>query len=299
MSQEKPESRSREDNEEAKRQQERKQQIENGIWRPRIFAPFPEVICAASTKQYPDLIYLREPDRLEQGINQRKIRASRSLIAFLRKLDPTLNLGFLAYPELAHSINVRFIGYPEVEYYIRPKRRKLERTDGAITQIPGLTLMILGADCPSVGVYDPRHKAIGVFHSGWKGTAANIAFRGLRQMREAFETNPNEIYATVGPGISSNYEVGGDVYQAFLDSGNFSQEALEQIFQSRGNGKYNLNLHQAILSELLRAGVPQERIEITSLRTDQDNDLFPSHRLEAKPEGGSSADRFAFVMALK
>jgi copper oxidase (laccase) domain-containing protein len=62
----------------------------------------------------------------------------------------------------------------------------------------------------------------------------------------------------------------------------------------RGEGKYSLNLHKAILLELLKAGIPRGNIEVTSLRTDLDNDLFPSFRLE-----GGKADRFMFAMGLK
>jgi len=280
---------------EAERQREREEQIKEGIWQPKIFEDSPEVICAASTKEFPGLIYLRAPERLEEGIfNPNKIKAGKSLARFLQAIDPNFRPEKVVCPELAHSTSVRFIGRLEIRAYLWPKRRKILKTDGLITQEPDVILMVLSADCPPVGVYDPRHKAIGVFHSGWKSTAGNIIVKGLEQMRSVFGTHPRDIYAVVGPGISSDYEVGEDVYQRFLKSRNFSAEELAQIFQPKDKEKYNLSLHQAILLELLKAGVSADHIEITSLRTDLDKDLFPSHRRE-----GEAADRFAFIMALK
>jgi copper oxidase (laccase) domain-containing protein len=109
---------------------------------------------------------------------------------------------------------------------------------------------------------------------------------------------PENIYVVIGPGISENYEVGEDVYEEFLNSGNFTKSEVDKIFKKKGEGKYgegkyNLDLFKAINFEILKEGIPKNHIEITSLRTDKNNDLFPSYRLE-----GKKADRFAFVIGL-
>ncbi|MGC8981537.1 MAG: polyphenol oxidase family protein [Minisyncoccia bacterium] len=274
---------------ENKREKERREQIKEGIWFPKIFKDFP-VICAASTKEFPGFIYLRNPKRFEEEMNIKKAKAARNLILFLRKLNPNLNPKFIAYPELAHTTNIKIIREEDIEKI--KEKIKIENTDGLITAINNLPLIILGADCPSIGVYDKENNVIGVFHSGWKGTAGNIVGNGLEILKKEFNSNSKNIYVVVGPGISEDYEVGEDVYLKFLNSGIFSKNELRKIFKEKKD-KYNLDLFKAINFELLKTGIPEKQIEITSLRTDRDNDLFPSYRKE-----GKEADRFAFLLAL-
>ncbi len=281
--------------EEVRRQKEREEQIKDGVWRPKILAPYSgKVVCGASTRRFAGLIYLRDEERFSHPINKaEKVRAARSLIEFLRALDTELDPKKVVYPELAHTTNVVLVDEKLVRKHIEP-RLKIEQTDGLITQLLGYTLMILGADCPSIAVYDPKHQAMGLFHSGWRGTAGGIAIEGIKKMQEAFGSSPSDLIAVVGPGYSANYEVRGDVLEAFRKGGMFSEAELGQIFRPKDEEHFSLDLHRAIGLELQKAGIPSSQIEITSLRTDLDNDLFPSHRKEK-----GQADRFAFAIALK
>lgn len=276
------------------RQVERETQIKDGIWRPRIFENFPQIDCAVATKQFgPGWVYLRESNRFESPRNLEKIRLARVLIKLAREIDPKLDPHEIVYPELAHTDNIVVVDENIIENYARSKKRLLQ-TDGVITKRPGTALMILTADCPSVGVYDPQNQAIGVFHSGWRGTAFNIINEGIIKMVQEFKTDPKDLIAVVGPGFSQNYEVKDDVLDAFRRSSQFSAEELEQIFIKVDAEHYYLDLFLAIKLQLLKMGVPEGQIEITSLRTDLDNDLFPSYRLE-----GKEADRAPFLMYLK
>ena len=47
--------------------------------------------------------------------------------------------------------------------------------DGLITNVPGVLLAIYVADCGAVYLIDEKNKAIGLVHSGKKGTDAEIA----------------------------------------------------------------------------------------------------------------------------
>jgi len=275
-------------------EREREEQIKDGVWRPKILAPFREVVCGASTKSFPGLIYLRNPDRFKEPLTEpQKVRAAKSLISFIRALDPGLDPKKVAYPELSHSTNVVVLDEQTAKRHVEP-RIKIENTDGLISQLKGYTLMILGADCPSIALFDPKTHSVGVFHSGWRGTAQGIVIEGAKKMQEVFAANPSDFYAVVGPGYSRNYEVREDVLEAFRASQIFSEEELNRFFVRKDEEHFNLDLHQALALELQKAGVPENQTEITSLRTDLDNDLFPSYRLEK-----DQADRFAFAIALK
>ena len=55
------------------------------------------------------------------------------------------------------------------------KRPVLENIDGLVTDKPGVMLQTFGADCPSVFLADPVNRAIGLCHSGRKGTQSHIS----------------------------------------------------------------------------------------------------------------------------
>src|SRR5215469_2457729 len=58
--------------------------------------------------------------------------------------------------------------------------------DGLITAEPGLLLGVLTADCLPVIILDPRLRAIGVFHAGWRGTVKRIVEKAVGEMRCRF-----------------------------------------------------------------------------------------------------------------
>lgn len=272
---------------------ERKRIIE-GIWYSKLMDKFPEIICCASTKKYCGFLFLRKPERFKIPMNKEKIKATKSFIKFLKKIDPDINMKIVAYPELSHTTNIKIINKADLENI--KNKVKIENIDGLITNLKNIPLMILGADCPPIAVYDKKNEIIGIFHSGWKGTAGNIVGKGINILTQTFNSNPKNIYVIIGPGISKEYEVGEEVYNEFLKSGIFNKRELTNIFKKKNKEKtkYNLDLYKAILYELQKSKIPKENIEITTLRTDIDNDLFPSYRKEKE-----KADRFAFLIMMK
>jgi len=80
--------------------------------------------------------------------------------------------------------------------------------DGLITQQRGLALSIYVADCGVIWLADPTSSAIGLLHSGKKGTEANILGRAVEMMKQQFGTNPKNLIAVLGPCIRPpHYEV--------------------------------------------------------------------------------------------
>ena len=73
--------------------------------------------------------------------------------------------------------------------------------DALITGTPGLTLAIYVADCAPVYLVDARNRAIGLVHSGKKGTASGIVPKTLAAMGDAFGTDPAGTILQIGPCI--------------------------------------------------------------------------------------------------
>jgi polyphenol oxidase len=82
------------------------------------------------------------------------------------------------------------------------------RADALVTRDPGVTLGIFVADCCAIYLVDPRRQAIGLVHSGNKGTQADIAGRSVRVMSDAFGTDPADLVAQLSPCIRPpEYEI--------------------------------------------------------------------------------------------
>jgi len=275
-----------------KRAIERKKQIKNRIWRPRIFDNFFDIKCFMATKQFGNgwRNFIKSDRFTEKNSN---FILDKILIRFAKLIDSNFDAREIIYPELAHTNNIVEVDDEIVENYKKSKKRILN-ADGIITKRANTILMIFVADCLPIGVYDPKNKAIGVFHSGWLGTAQNIVGLGIEKMQRSFSANPEDLYVAVGPGYSDNYEVQEDVLKKFRESGVFSEQEIAEIFTKTDETHYHLDLYKAIEMELLKAGVKKENIEITSLHTDLDNDILPSHRKER-----GQADRAPFAMYLK
>jgi polyphenol oxidase len=73
--------------------------------------------------------------------------------------------------------------------------------DGLITNVPGVLLAIYVADCGAVYLIDEKNKAIGLVHSGKKGTDAEITQVALDKMAEEYGTNPSDVIAVLAPCI--------------------------------------------------------------------------------------------------
>ncbi len=140
--------------------------------------------------------------------------------------------------------------------------------DGLITDSEDLNLLIRTADCAAVMVYDPVSKAVGNWHSGWRGTFDGIVGRGILRMIREFGSNPADFYVAVGPSAHACcYEVGREFYD-FFPAQYFRQE----------NKKIFLNLPAVILDQLSETGIPQERIELSGECTFCSEYQLPSYR---------------------
>ena len=73
--------------------------------------------------------------------------------------------------------------------------------DGLMTNEPGLLLGIHTADCAPVFIVDPVRKAIALLHSGRKSTEAGITPHTIRQMAEAYGSQPSDLIVQIAPCI--------------------------------------------------------------------------------------------------
>ena len=150
--------------------------------------------------------------------------------------------------------------------------------DALITDTPGLLLLLFFADCVPIYLYDPAHKAVGLAHAGWRGTAANIAARTMANMAEELGSKPGDCLAAVGPSIGAeSYEVGPEVADQFRSMP--AARATNVILpRSEFGGTYSLNLRAVIFQQLLHTGLPASAIAVCDEDTFRNKRDFFSYR---------------------
>jgi copper oxidase (laccase) domain-containing protein len=89
-----------------------------------------------------------------------------------------------------------------------PAGREVPGCDGLITNQHGAVLGVYVADCCAVYVVDPKTPAIGLVHSGRKGTELGVVPSAIRQMTERFGSDPASMIVQFSPCIRPpHYEV--------------------------------------------------------------------------------------------
>ena len=156
--------------------------------------------------------------------------------------------------------------------------------DALVTNTPGTALAVFTADCTPILLWDPVTGAVGAVHAGWRGTAAKLAAKTLKQMVYAFGCRPENIHAAIGPNIAQCcFQTDRDVPQAMLEA--YGERAKNYI-QLSGD-KYYVNLKALNALSLEQTGAAC--IEISDLCTACHPDRFWSHRVTGGIRGSQGA----------
>jgi len=181
-----------------------------------------------------------------------------------------------------HTTNIRRVTRADRGKGIT-ETRDYENIDGLICNEPGIVLVTYFADCVPLFFVDPVHRAVGLAHSGWRGTESEMGACMVKAMGEAYGTRPEDLYTAIGPSICVNcYEVSEDVAERF--------EHFPGVVQKgRKPGKYQLNLREANRQILRQAGVKDDRISVTDICTCCNSEYLFSHRASMGRRGNLAA----------
>ena len=186
-----------------------------------------------------------------------------------------------------HTTNVRVVSEEDLGKGII-KERDYRDVDGLVTDMPDVTLVTFFADCVPLYFLDKKNRAIGLSHSGWRGTVKRMGEKTLETMAEAFGTRPEDVTACIGPSICMDcYEVGGEVIEEF--AAEFPEAVHDRLFYKKENGKYMLNLWEANRIVLMDAGIREENLSVTDICTHCNPELLFSHRRSPEKRGNLCA----------
>ena len=79
--------------------------------------------------------------------------------------------------------------------------REFPACDGIITNQHGVVLGVYVADCCAVYIVDQKIPAIGLVHSGRKGTELGVVTNAIRQMIDRFGSDPGNMIVQLSPCI--------------------------------------------------------------------------------------------------
>lgn len=169
------------------------------------------------------------------------------------------------------------------------RHRGYRNIDGLITNVPGITLVTSYADCIPLYFIDPVKRAIGLSHSGWRGTVAGMAQKTIALMVREYGCRPQDLRCGIGPGICRDcFEVGEEVAEVFRMK--FPKEQWDSLIfpqhvSGRDASKKYLDLWRANELLLLEAGVLPEHIFKTNVCTKCNSEVLYSHRVMGNARG--------------
>lgn len=176
---------------------------------------------------------------------------------------------------------------------------EIDDTDAFITNRRDVVFMTQVADCQPIILFDPGtlgadtgEQILGVVHSGWRGSVANILGKTIARMRDEFGADPSRILVGVGPSI-------GPCCHYFTDpKSELPEEFHRYILRESGDvalAGHRVDFLAATRDQLLHEGIRETNIEFSGICTCDSTDEFYSYRRSGvRPTG-----RFAIMAGLK
>jgi len=244
------------------------------------FKKSPSLLHAVTTKSN-DLPYAFSL-ALHTGENVDNIIANRNRLSSL--LQSNASLHYIVANQ-THSDNIKVITQQETKGW-ESLSDAIEDCDALITDLKGVVLTVLTADCVPILLYDKHKEVVAAVHAGWKGTKVQIVSKTVQKMTELYGCDPKDIIAGIAPSIGHCcYEVDKEVAEHFFD--------IPEGFTPVGK-KYMLDLPLINKQQLLAAGLQEENIEMSHTCTACNVDRFFSYRKEQGCSG-----RFMSMIGMK
>ncbi len=147
-------------------------------------------------------------------------------------------------------------------------------TDAMVTNLPGVALTIMVADCAPVVVFDPERRALGVAHCGRGGAVLGVLPAVIETMRGVFESAPASLFVGIGPAICpDSYEIGeaqaAEITAAFGDAG---------LLKPTRPGHWTCDVVGALRIQLRESGIKDENVHAMGVNTRTSTGEFFSDR---------------------
>lgn len=150
--------------------------------------------------------------------------------------------------------------------------------DGLVTNVPGVYLGVVSADCEPILVFDPIRKAVGAIHVGWRGNVSGIISQAVLALQKSFGCQSKDLQVYIGPAL-------GPCHARFSDPKEELPPEFHKYIIKRKNGAGWLDFWQATQEQFTVLGVPADQIENEKICTACHHDRFFSYRAAGRIDG--------------
>ena len=170
-------------------------------------------------------------------------------------------------------------------------RAALPATDAMVTDLPGVALATIVADCAPVVLFDPTRRVAGVAHCGRRGAVLGVLPRTVETMRGRFGCRAEDLLVGIGPAIGADsYEIGDA--EAAQVAAVFGAASAPGLLRPTRPGHATFDLVAALHVQLRNAGIEDRNVHAMGVDTRASTEDFFSDRA-ARPCG-----RFMAVIVL-
>ncbi len=203
--------------------------------------------------------------------NEESVRGNYRLLAS----DLGLEMSRMVLSKQTHTDNIRIVTQEDAGKGLT-KPSDIEDTDGLVTNVRGIALVVFSADCVPILMYDKKAEVVAAVHAGWRGSVAGIAPKCVELMQSRFGSRAEDIRVAIGPSIGRCcFEFGEEAVIYFSD----------KYYEKESNGKFKVDLWEYNKDLLVNAGVNPENIDISGICTMCQSDKFYSYRAHREKTG--------------
>jgi YfiH family protein len=170
-----------------------------------------------------------------------------------------VGLAELVFARQVHGAAAVFVGGDDAGRGAWTEEDAVAEADVLVASAPGVTPVVLVADCVPLALVDPTARVLAVVHAGWRGTAAGVVGAALDAMAMR-GAQVARVRAWVGPGVAAErYQVGDEVREGLADA--VRPAPLDGgVARPDGRGHWLVDLAAANRQQLRARGVGPERI---------------------------------------
>ncbi len=178
----------------------------------------------------------------------------------------------LYYMNQVHGDNIEIID--------KNSSNLIDNCDGIITNLRGITLMVMVADCIPVLIFDKTKGVIAAVHAGRNSTFLKIVPKTVKKMIDFFDCRVEDIEVILGPSIQKCcYEVSQELVEIVINS--FGKEFVDNRYIDLQG------INQKLLKDM---GV--NNITISDICTMCSNQPYYSYRVD------KNCGRFAGIISI-
>lgn len=189
------------------------------------------------------------------------------------KLASDLNsrLSNFVCPKQTHSSNIYHVTNEDRGRGAHHIETAINDVDALYTYEANIVLCTFSADCVPVLFYNEKSGLIGIIHSGWRGTVAEITSHVFTKLTTVEQCHIEDFRVFIGPAISQEkFEVDDDVYHLYKKL----QYANDFIYYNELTNKYHVDNKLVVKRQCEKAGILSEHITIDPMCTFIDENGF-------------------------